>query len=623
MNRPSGQTPPGARTHDPARFARRDVPIAAHVGLDLDRYANLGDALADAIPPNRTRTALIEADRHRETSRSTYNAYAEASTHLQASMQSCDVKAGDRVAILLSNQHSWLTSATAALWAGAVLTPLDYKLDADAQAELLAHAAPRVLITEWATWRKLSAHAARFAETTTWVMHAPASADLGGATRFESLPRLSAEDAAALERVPRERGDVACLVYSSGTGGRVKGCQLTHHNYLVQAQALSALFPMTREDRYFSILPTNHAIDFMCGFLIPLLSGASVVHQRTLRPEFLRWTMKRYEPTHMALVPALLKRLKQRLEERLEGLGSWQRALVDGLIRANEVATLKRPNHRLSRALLRPIHEEFGGRLRLLFAGGAFVDPSVASFFYKLGLPVCIGYGLTEAGTVLTVNRLEPFRPDTVGRPIEGVTLEIRDPDEEGVGEVWAQSETVFAGYLDDEELTREALVDGWLRTGDRGRIDAAGHLKLLGRTRNMIVTPGGKNIYPEDIESAFEGVDGVGELCVFASSYVWPGEALTEEALIAVVRYGAAPSTSDTPEDDDGDAKATPAAAEAALRACNQRLPEHKRVLGVLVWPDAFPRTASMKVKRGALAEAIRGAAARGDVTPWTGEGA
>ena len=158
------------RTHDLARFARRDVPIAAHVGLDLDRYANLGDALADAIPPNRTRTALIEADRHRETSRSTYNAYAEASTHLQASMQSCDVKAGDRVAILLSNQHSWLTSATAALWAGAVLTPLDYKLDADAQAELLAHAAPRVLITEWATWRKLSAHAARFAETTTWVM---------------------------------------------------------------------------------------------------------------------------------------------------------------------------------------------------------------------------------------------------------------------------------------------------------------------------------------------------------------------------------------------------------------------------------------------------------------------
>ena len=249
-------------------------------------------------------------------------------------------------------------------------------------------------------------------------MHAPASADLGGATRFESC-RGCRPRTAALERVPRERDDVAYLVYSSGTGGRVKGCQLTHHNYLVQAQALSALFPMTREDRYFSILPTNHAIDFMCGFLI-VLSGASVVHQRTLRPEFLRWTMKRYEPTHGAgasAAQAAQAAARGRLEAWIVAAGARRRA--DPGQRGRDAQA---PDHRLSRALLRPIHEEFGGRLRLLFAGGAFVETSVASFFYKLGLPVCIGYGLTEAGTVLGVNGLEPFRPDTVGRPIEGVT---------------------------------------------------------------------------------------------------------------------------------------------------------------------------------------------------------
>lgn len=615
--------PDGARVHDPDRFARRDVALASGVGVDLDRYANLGDALADALPPNRSRTALIETDRHRETGRWTYGEYAHAAKSIQSNLLASAVTPGERVAILLSNQGLWVIAATGAFWAGAVLTPLDYKLDAPAQAELLAHAAPRVLITEWATWRSLARHAEAFASTEVWVLHAPESADLANARRFETLPTLSPESAARMQRAPRSRDDIACLVYSSGTGGRVKGCQLTHHNYLVQAQALSGLFPMAREDRYFSILPTNHAIDFMCGFLIPLLSGASVVHQRTLRPEFLRWTMQRYEPTHMALVPAILKRLKQRLEERFDALPSWQRATLDGLIRANEIATLRKPKPSLSRVLLKPIHEEFGGRLRLLFAGGAFVEPSVAEFFYRLGLPVCIGYGLTEAGTVLTVNRLEPFRPDTVGPPIDGVRLEIRDPDPEGVGEVWVQSETVFAGYADDPELTREAIVDGWLRTGDRGRVDASGHLKLLGRSKNMIVTPGGKNLYPEDIESAFEAVDGIGELCVFASAYVWPGEALTHEALFAVVRYGAAPTANDEDDTDDGPSVAPAELAEQVLAERNRRLPEHKRLLGVLRWPDDFPRTASMKVKRSALAEQVRDAASRGDIVPFSHDAA
>jgi long-chain acyl-CoA synthetase len=338
-------------------------------------------------------------------------------------------------------------------------------------------------------------------------------------------------------------------------------------------------------------LPTNHAIDFMCGFIVPLLFGATVVHQRTLRPQFLASTMKRYRITHMALVPMLLKALEKKLRERIEGLVPWQRTLVDGLIHVNERATARTPNHRLSSTLLKPIHDAFGGRLKLLFCGGAFVDPDSASFFYRLGIPVVIGYGLTEAGTVVTVNDLKPFRADTVGVPVPGTEIELRNQNESGIGEVWIRGGTVMKGYLHEPELTEEVLVDGWLATGDLGSLDAANHLTLVGRARNMIVTEGGKNIYPEDIESAFNDIDGAEEHCVFATNFIWPKKGLTGEELTLVVRPASG---------------ADPDAILREMTKRNRRLVDFKRVSTFLLWNEEFARTASMKIKRNILAEAL-----------------
>ncbi len=157
-------------------------------------------------------------------------------------------------------------------------------------------------------------------------------------------------------------------------------------------------------------------------------------------------------------------------------------------------------------------------------------------FFYDLGIPVVNGYGLTEAGTALTLNDLKPFRADTVGKPLPGVELRVLSPNEEGIGEIAARSKTVMSHYLDDAELTLETIVDGWLLTGDLGRFDDSGHLQLFGRKKNMIVTEGGKNIYPEDIETVFDGLP-VKEYCVFAANYVWPQKELGREMLVMALR--------------------------------------------------------------------------------------
>ena len=586
--------------------------------LDLGKIPSLGEALRDATISFKSRTALIESDRHRETGRWTYAELRDQATAFGGALQALGFSAGDRCAVLMQNQAKWLIGATGALWAGATLVPLDYKLTPPEQRALIAHAKPRVLLTEWPTWEKLSREPGDAFETVLVVVtEAPAEARLGRARRFEELTGKP------LTFTARGREDIACIVYSSGTGGTPKGCMLTHANYLAQAEVLGRMYPMADGDRYFSVLPTNHAIDFMCGFLIPFMMGGAVVHQRTLRPAYLGATMERYGITHIALVPTILKNLEKKIRDRLDDLPKWQRLIVDQLIDVNEYATRRAPKHNLSSKLLKPLHAPFGGKLRLIFCGGAFVERACAEFFNRIGLPVVIGYGLTEAGTVLTVNDLQPFRGDSVGKPVDGVELELRDRNDAGVGEVWVRGPTVMRGYLDAPELTAEALVDGWLRTGDLGVIDAAGHLKLVGRAKNMIVTEGGKNVYPEDIETAFTQLEDCEECCVFAVSYLWPTGALGDERLVLVVRPKGGPKKKDDNDDDDDadDKKSEPDAATrlarllSELQARNRRLADYKRLAGVVVWDREFPRTASQKLKREPLARELRARIDRGAI--------
>jgi long-chain acyl-CoA synthetase len=419
------------------------------------------------------------------------------------------------------------------------------------------------------------------------VTEAPPTADLKGGFRWEEFRRKGDPFF-----VTRKRENLACIVYSSGTGGRAKGCVLTHGNYLEQCKALTAWYPFWPGVRYLSILPTNHAIDFMVGFIGPFVCGACVVHLRTLRPEFVRDAFVRYRITYVSLVPLVLKNLERGIKGNFEALPPVKRFLLDTCIAVNRFFTRKRPNVPLSRKLLPQVHKAFGGDLLAMFTGGAFVETATLQFFYDMGIPVANGYGLTEAGTVLTVNDLKPFRADTVGKPLPGVELRILNPAPDGVGEVAAKSETIMSQYLDDAELTAQTIVDGWLLTGDLGRFDGSGHLQLFGRKKNMIVTEGGKNVYPEDIEIAFEAVP-VKEHCVFAANFIWPAKELGREMLVLVVHPEVDQEITDSMKEKIADS--------------NRRLPDFKRVGGYLLWEKDFPRTASMKIKRNELAEQIR----------------
>ena len=544
--------------------------------LNLDQYTCLGAALREALDRWPNETCLIESDRDKEKTRLTYSDFKEMAMPLARAFEDSDFNAGDRAAIIMTNQSKWLISAYAIFHGGGVLVPLDYKLTAAEHLQLLAHSQAKFLVIEYYLWRAIM-QSPEFNERkvqTVLVTEAPPGADLGGAIRWEDFRRKGDP-----VFVPRQRQDVACIVYSSGTGGRPKGCVLTHENYLEQCKALISLYPFWPGVRYLSILPTNHAIDFMVGFIGPFICGACVVHLRTLRPEFVRDAFVRYRITYVSLVPMVLKNLERGLKAKFDALSKAKRFVLDRSIAFNKFFTGWRPDVRLSRMLLREVHQAFGGELRAMFTGGAFMEPSTLQFFYDLGVPVANGYGLTEAGTVLTLNDFKPFRADTVGKPLPGVELRVLNPDSDGIGEVAATGKTVMSHYLDDPELTAETIVDGWLLTGDLGRFDTSGHLQLFGRKKNMIVTEGGKNIYPEDIETAFDGLP-VKEYCVFAANYIWPVKTLGQEMLILVLRLEPGPQ---------GQVQELSEALKQEIISRNRRLPDFKRVGGCLVWEKRF----------------------------------
>ncbi len=565
--------------------------------LDLDQYSCLGAALRDALERWPGELCLIEADRDKEKTRLTYSDFKETSLPLASALQDADFKPAERAAIIMTNQSKWLISAYAVLYCGGVLVPLDYKLSAGEHLQLLAHSRAKVLIVEYYLWRAITQapEVKKHQLRTVLVTEAPPGADLAGALRWEDFRRKG--DPVFVER---KREDVVCIVYSSGTGGRPKGCVLTHENYLEQCKSLTSLYPFWPGVRYLSVLPTNHAIDFMVGFIGPFVCGACVVHLRTLRPEFVRDAFVRYKITYMSLVPMVLKNLERGLKAKFSALSAGKRFVLNRLVGVNKRFTRKQPNVKLSRRLLTQVHQSFGGELLALFTGGAFMEPSTLQFFYDLGIPVANAYGLTEACTALTVNDLKPFRPDTVGKPLPGVELRILNPDADGIGEVAVRSKTVMSHYLDDPELTAETIVDGWLLTGDLGRFEDDGHLQLFGRKKNMIVTEGGKNIYPEDIENVFDGLT-VKEYCVFAANYVWPAKSLGQELLVLVLRLDPEQVFTDSLKEE--------------LISRNRKLADFKRIGGYVLYDRDFPRTASMKIKRPELAEQLGKILSRSDV--------
>ena len=374
-----------------------------------------------------------------------------------------------------------------------------------------------------------------------------------------------------------EPHDVASLIYTSGTTGTPKGVMLTHANFTSLVAALAPIFPLTRGDAVLSVLPLHHTFEFTCGMLLPLSRGARIVYVNELTGEGLAKGLQASHATAMVGVPALWQLLERRILQQVDARGPFARAAFDT---ASEVNRWLAANVGvdIGRVLFGAVHAKMGGRIKWLISGGAALPRETLERFAGLGFHLSEGYGLTEAAPVLTAARPSKRIEPGVGRPVPGVELRIAEADERGIGEVVARGPNVMIGYT-DADATRDAIdAEGWLHTGDLGRIDKKGRLEIVGRLKDVVISPTGENVYPDDVEKRLGEVAHVSELTVVGVS-VRGSERL---ACLAVPAAGA-----------DRDA------ARSALRKAIDGLPSGQRPAIVHLYAAPLPRTATRKIKR------------------------
>lgn len=374
----------------------------------------------------------------------------------------------------------------------------------------------------------------------------------------------------------------AVLLYTSGTTGRPKSFTLSSANIGANVEGLVQERLVGPADRVMLPLPLHHVYPFVVGLLVPLASGAAVILPEGVAGSQVVQALRLGDATAIVGVPRLYAAVVANLEAQFAARGRLPALAFKGLLNFS-IWLRRRFGWRAGRPLFRPVLARLGPRLRMLVSGGAVFDELLAWHLEGLGWTVRNGYGLAETASTFTGNLPGREKIGSEGRPFQGGELRIVEPNEEGIGEIQLRGPNVFDGYRDNPEANREAFTDdGWFRTGDLGRLDEDGYLFFKGRSKEMIVLGGAKNVFPEELEKAYGASPFIEEIAVLER----------EGALHALVRPDTeAIRQSGTPRIEDS--------LRVALGAVAQHLPSYQRLAGYAIVQQPLPRTRLGKYRR------------------------
>ena len=473
------------------------------------------------------------------------------------------LRPGDRLALAADNCPEWVLTCLAAFRLGAIVVPLDARSRAGEILPVCDRVEPKLVI-------------------------------LGNRQYVQVANRLPSERLITFEQLlysektgahphlgSQSPTDPALIIFTSGTSGAAKGVVLTHGNILANVMSVAQAFNVTTGDRLLSVLPLSHMLEFTAGLAGPLHKGATVVYAQPRGPKHLEELLKVEKISVLLGTPLVFQSLLHEIESEIEELPRADRIKMNLCRRLTE----KRPN--LGPLLFRNLHKQLGGSIKFWLAGGAPTPPEVVTGLKSLGITLLTGYGLSEASPIVSANTGKNNKPDSVGQPVAGVQVKVVDPDQSGSGEILVHGANVMSRYWNNPEETKRALEDGWLHTGDSGYLDDSGHLHVTGRIKSMVVTAGGYNLYPEELEQTLSKSELIKEICVFGRS--GPSG---EEVCAAIV-----PSKPVGVKSDHEDALRQDVARLLA------ELADYKRLASYQVWDKGLPRTPTGKIRRGEVA--------------------
>jgi len=502
------------------------------------------------------------------------------------------IKPGDRVAVLGENRPEWGMAYLGIVAAGGTVVPVDALMPLPGIRHILVDSEARLL---FATSRFLKDMAETEELPSLEHRILIGGEPVDGAIGFNEILSAGSESSAVLPEV--SLSDRAAILYTSGTTGHSKGVVLTHNNIASNIAACCRVFPLGSDDTFLSVLPIHHAFESTAGFLLPLYIGCSITYARSLKSADIVADIKNTGVTLMVGVPLLYEKMHEGIVRNIKKKG-WATRQVVGLL-TTVSAIGDKVGLELGALLFRSLREKAGlGTVRFFISGGGPLNPATALFFHRLGLRLLQGYGLTETSPVSHVNPPWDARFETVGPPIPGVEHRILEPNAQGIGEVLLRGENIFLGYYRSDEATQEVMTpDGWFRTGDLGKIHPDGHLQIMGRKKNMIVTGGGKNVYPEEVEHYLNASRFIAESLVLGA----PRSSGYGEDVVALIHPEY--EQIDLHFEELGRGKPTDADVEALLkeelRQTQASLADYKRVRRYRILEEEFQKTSTRKIKR------------------------
>jgi long-chain acyl-CoA synthetase len=539
-------------------------------------FWNVFDAAASRF---EERTA-IEVQKRDTTERHTYRQLRELAQARAASLAALGVRQGDRCAILADNDAWWCGAYLGILRLGAVAVPLDTTCSTGQVATILLDAGARVL----------------FANTRLKPVALQAVAIAGGIVVLDLAAPLAPEGAGAPDALARHTAAgaldapdaPAVILYTSGTTADPKGVVLCHANLVAARDAAVQAVSVSEHDSVLGVLPLFHALAQLANLILPFAAGARVVFLESVTSGEILRALEERKITVFVCVPQFFHLIHRRLLDEVRSGGLFGRVAFRGLL-ATSLA-LRRAGVNIGTLLFRRVHTRLGRQMRFFLTGGSRFDPALGRDFYALGFTVLQAYGLTETSGAATITEPDDAFRDTVGRALPGQQIKILPAADPGVdGEVAVRGPIVMQGYFNRPDATSAVMTDGWLRTGDLGRLDGDGRLTITGRQKEVIVLASGKNLYPEDIEAQYKKSPFIEDICVLGLKR--EGEPFAEQLYAVVV-----------PDADVLRQRRIVNAGDLLrfeMEGQAIHLPPHQRVLGYEIWFEPLPRTTTGKLRR------------------------
>ncbi|MEW6557236.1 MAG: AMP-binding protein [Elusimicrobiota bacterium] len=503
---------------------------------------------------------------------------------------------GEKAAVYSENRPEWGMAYLGISKAGGVIIPLDVQLSIAELEYILNHSETKVVFTSTKYLDNITEIFDSVKNLTKIICfdHIDEEQNTISLNKFLKI----GEESNIHIHHKTEPDDVIAILYTSGTTGIAKGVMLTQKNIISDVELSSQMIYFDENDNFLSVLPIHHSFECTCGFITPLYNGASITYAESLKSKNLIDNIKETKVTVMLGVPLLFEKFYYGIMKGIK-----EKPLPIQLLFKSSMGivniTKKLINKKIGRTVFEDLRKKAGlSSVRVFVSGGGPLRADIAEAFDNLGLTILQGYGLTETSPVVAVSTLEYINYYSVGLPLPEIEIKIDKPTEQGIGEILVKGPVVMKGYYKNTEETDEILRDGWLYTGDLGYKDKIGFLYITGRKKNVIVTQGGKNVYPEELEFKINSSDFILESMVYGMPV---SEKDRGEKIYAIIvpDYETINMHSKTINKELATEEQIEALISNEVKKINSTLPAYKQISGFKIYPEELIKTSTKKVKR------------------------